>query len=459
MSDDKPGSLWQPVSPGTATGKVTDVTPDPVTSSSTTVASSAATVKPSAATSSSVPPRLPPSDRNPSPQPPSQPPRRGGLGALVTAIVLGAALLGALYALAPHWLPALMQRAGVNQASATPPASPSAPVVAGMSDADKQKLDAQFADLNARLATLKNAGPERSGDQGLADQVKKLQAEIQQLARNQATLNDRIGQLKAGQASDAGKPMADPAINERLDALQKQVDAATATSADTKNLHGNIDTLIAELAKATEHNTKLEQRLAELEKSVATRQNGDQRSVDAARASAVMSLAARLRSNVDAGRPFANDLAALKPLTDGDADLGAALGALEPLSTGGDSIAALRQSFPVVARAVVAAGKNDAADGWLDKVVARLGSIVSVRRVGSDVQGDSVEAHVARAEDALNNGKLGAAVAELKPITGNAAKAVAPWLAKAERQLAAGSAADKLQAVAAQRLAALQAPR
>jgi uroporphyrinogen-III synthase len=450
MSDsDKPSSssLWQPVSPGTGAAKITDVTPEPIKSSSSTVS---ATSSPGVSTGGgNVPPRTPPSDRVsslPPPNPPTAPPpRKRGLGGVAGAIVFVAATLGVLYALAPHWLPALMQRAGVTTTGAPTPA----PTIAGMSDAERQKLETQFADLNARLNALKTPG----ADPALNDQIKKVQAQLEQLMKEQTELADMVNHPTGGKPGTS-----DRALDDKLDALQKQLEALSAAAAAGKSARGEIDSMSAELAKAIERNTKLEQRLAELEKAVASQQNVDQRSVDAARASAMMSLAARLRGNVDAGRPFADDLAALKPLVKDDADLAAALAALEPLSSGSDGIAALRQSFPPVARAAVAAGKNDAADGWFDKAVARLSSIVSVRRVG-DVQGDSVEARVARAETALNNGRLDSAVAELKPLGGNAGKAVAAWLSKAEKQLAASVAADKVQALASQRLAALQQAR
>jgi hypothetical protein len=372
---------------------------------------------------------------------------------MVGAIVFVVAVLAVLYVLAPHWLPALMQRSGINTASA--PATPSAPAAAGMSEAERQKFETQLADLNARLNALKAPG----SDAALAAQVKTLQGQLDQLVKDQNQLTDLVAHANQAPGADATKLAAtDAALASRVDELQIQLDALSAAVTAGKTLRGDVETLSAELAKATDRNGKLEQRLAELEKAVAAQQNVDQRSVSAARASATMALAARLRGNVDAGRPLTDDLAALKPLAAGDADLTAALGALDPLANGSDSIAALRQSFQPVARAIVTAGKNDEAGSWVDKAVARLSSIVSVRRVG-DVQGDSTEAHVARAEAALNNNRLDVAVAELKPLTGTAAQAAAAWLAKAERQLAAMAAADRLQALAAQRLAAIQQSR
>lgn len=359
------------------------------------------------------------------------------------------AVLAVLYALSPHWLPALLEHAGIDLSR---PAATATPAATGMSDAERQKIDTQFAAINRQLDALKSAP---NTDPALADRITRLQAQLQQLAQQQQSLNDRVGQLSAGNAGTPAAPPPDPALAQRLDDLQKRLDSLDQAATANKGLRGEIEALTAALGKASDHASALEQRIADLEKTVAARQNVDQRSLDAARLSAVTALAARLRSNVEDGRPFAQELAALKPLLAGDQALSDTAAALDKLSGGSAGLSALRQSFPQTARAIVAAGKDDAAQGWWDRMLARLSSVVSVRRVG-DVEGDSVEAHVARAERALDNNRLDQAVAELKTLTGKAAAAAAPWLDKAEKQLAASQAADKLQTLAGQRLAAIE---
>ncbi len=466
-------SLWQPVSGSLGAGKVTDVTPEPIKSSSATVSSSAGASTNDQPTRPVTPPAsstgagsMPPKPPQPpsggfatsgggpisgGAAPPRQPdgqPRRRGLGGVAAGIVFVVAVLAVLYALSPHWLPALLNHAGIDLSR---PAPAPAVAAAGMSDAERQKIDSQFTDIDRRLNALKSAP---GADQATADQIGRLQTQLQQLAQQQKAMADRMSQLSvAGSASST--PATDPMLAQRLDELQKRLEALDQVSTANKGLRGDIDALTAELGKAADHANRLEQRIAELEKTVAARQNVDQRSLDAARFSAITALAARLRGNVEDGRPFAQELAALKPLLAGDKELADATTALEPLSAGSAGTSALRQSFPQTARAIVAAGKDDAAEGWWDRMLARLSSVVSVRRVG-DVQGDSVEARVARAEIAINDNRLDQAVAELKPLTGKAAQAAAPWLDKAQRQLAASQAADRLQALAGQRLAALE---
>jgi hypothetical protein len=84
-------------------------------------------------------------------------------------------------------------------------------------------------------------------------------------------------------------------------------------------------------------------------------------------------------------------------------------------------------------------------------VLGKLRSVVSVRRVG-DVPGDAVDAKIARAEVALNQGNLAKAVELMKSLPPNVVNAVSPWLARAEAHVAAEQAVDRLSAYAVQLL-------
>ena len=208
-----------------------------------------------------------------------------------------------------------------------------------------------------------------------------------------------------------------------------------------------MDALIAELGKVGERDAKIEAQVAALEKSVAEQRNVDARAADAARAAAIVALGARLRQAVSQGQDAAPDLAALKNFAGSDSELTAAVIALAPAS--GKALATqdqLRQRFPAVARDIVAADAGDQAGaGWQN--------LVSVRRTGPGIEGETAEARVAQAEAALGAGRLDQAVAALKPLTGQAAKEAAPWLADAEALLAAQAAADRIVARGAALLA------
>ncbi len=93
----------------------------------------------------------------------------------------------------------------------------------------------------------------------------------------------------------------------------------------------------------------------------------------------------------------------------------------------------------------------------MDRTVARLSGVVSVRRVGAEVPGDGVEALLARAEVRLLAGDVGTAVAELDRLPGPAATVAAPWLASARLHLAAEAALAELEAEVANALGAAEA--
>ena len=167
----------------------------------------------------------------------------------------------------------------------------------------------------------------------------------------------------------------------------------------------------------------------------------------AARASAVIGVAARLSAALESGLPFAADLALLAPLAQGDAKLAelspprcsptprpASPRARQPRRR--FSRRSPRQPWPTISPTI------PSASGFLGK----LKGLVSLRRVGADVAGDSVEAKLARAEAALDAGDLAKAVELVKSLPPQTAKATAAWLARAEAHLAAKRAVDQLAA-------------
>ena len=167
----------------------------------------------------------------------------------------------------------------------------------------------------------------------------------------------------------------------------------------------------------------------------------------AARASAVVGVAARLSSAIESGLPFASELSLLSPLAQGDAKLGDVITTLQPYAQAGvASRATLAAAFPAVAKAALADELADASCG--ERVRGKIKGIVSLRRVGADVQGDAVEAKLARAEAALDGGDVTKAVELVKSLPPQTSKATAAWLVRADAHLAAKQAVDQLAAYA-----------
>ncbi len=272
---------------------------------------------------------------------------------------------------------------------------------------------------------------------------------------------DVAGPVKA--AVDAAKRE----LNTRLDDLEKRVRAAAATAAQADRPAVNeaaisdLRAKIAALEARPVGNPDDDKELAALKSQVdalrdaSERAKGsEQKALAAARASAIVGIAARLSAAVEQGLPFTGELELLTPLSQGDAKLADAIATLQPSATSGVAArASLVSEFPAMAKAALAEDLAD--DSFGQRVLGKIKSIISLRRVG-DVAGDTVEAKLARAEAALDSGNIAKAVELVKSLPAQTRRATAGWLAKADAHLAAQHAVDQL---AAQAVAMLGAAR
>src|SRR5471030_779925 len=230
----------------------------------------------------------------------------------------------------------------------------------------------------------------------------------------------------------------DPAIAElrgRITGLESRPAATLDAEKDVAALKGEIAKLQSAMIEAADK--------AKADASALS--SGEQKALAAARASAVIGIAARLSAALDSGLPFTTDLGLLAPLARDDAKLGEFVAVLQPLAaTGVAGRTALAASFPAVAKAALADDLAD--DSFGERLLGKLKGLVSLRRVGADVAGDTVEAKLARAEAALNTGDIAKAVALVKSLPPQTAKATTAWLARADAHLAAQRALDQLAA-------------
>lgn len=162
----------------------------------------------------------------------------------------------------------------------------------------------------------------------------------------------------------------------------------------------------------------------------------------------------RLRAVEDLGEglweygPFRARVAALLAVAGNDP---AMMAALAPIATYADqgiaTLPMLRLGFDGMAAAVLDAGRADGEGGWKERLFANLAGFLTIRRTG-DVQGDSLEAVLARAEVALGAGDLARAVSLLETIHGPGAKAAHAWLVDARARLGATAAIGQLRRLA-----------
>jgi uroporphyrinogen-III synthase len=389
---------------------------------------------------------------SPPPPPPPEPapvPVRRGLGVfgafaigLVTAVIV---LAGAVISL-PFW-PQQVQTLWRGQAAIPPAPTPGIDLPAVQAAADtvakaavdtvRRDLTARLDDLEKRLRAVSATAAERpaaTSDAAVAELRRKVEALEKQSA----------GSPPPSEAPGQAVPSTGDAEKEIATLRREVATLQTALLALNQAVEGQKD----ETAKQREQAKALAD-------AIGARGTADQKALVAARASAVIGVAARLSAALESGLPFTTDLALLTPLIQGDSKLAEIASALQPYAQAGvASRNALAAEFPAVAKAALADDLAD--DSFGQRLLGKIRSIVSLRRVGDDVQGDSVEAKLARAEAALDAGDLVKAVDLVKSLPPQTAKATSAWLARAAAHLAAKRAIDALAAHAISLLGAVR---
>lgn len=300
---------------------------------------------------------------------------------------------------------------------------------------------AAIASLEARLATMEGEARNRSGDAGTGASA-VAPAALAQVEAEISALRSRLDDV-AKDVAAAGPPGAAAAAQTAaLREVRTQVQAQIVEQ--NQAISERIDALDATLGK-------LQGQLEGV--AIARADSGAQAAGGAALALAVL----QLRDAVQGSAPFAaelqtvRDLARLPAVADGS-DLDAALTPLIPYAERGvPALAKLKAEFPAVARAIVGQGEVVGDEDWLAGIKRRASGLISIRPVGP-VAGASPAAIAARAEAALAEDDLTAAVRELSALQAPVAAAADAWLTAAEARLAVHAALMQLNRSAIARL-------
>src|SRR5580704_1641023 len=345
-----------------------------------------------------------PSSPPPAPPPSMAPPvqvRRGlgVFGAFVIGLVAAAIVLAGAVISLPFW-PEQARVLWRGQAAIPPAPTPAL---------DLQSVQAAAgAVANAAVETARRDLTAR-----LDDLEKRLRALSATAAEKPAGPDPAVAELRGRVEALEGRPAAAPTAAPPSPEADKEM---AVLRAEIATLHGALQTLDQSVTGQREQTKALGDALG-------ARNAGEQKALVAARASAVIGVAARLSAALDSDLPFATDLTLLAPLAQGDAKLTEIAASLQPYAQAGvASRAALAASFPAVAKAALADDVAD--DSFGERLLGKVRSIVSLRRVCDDVPGDS-------------------------------AKATSAWLARAEAHLAAKRAIDALAAQAGSLLGAV----
>ncbi|WP_416896301.1 MAG: mitofilin family membrane protein [Minwuia sp.] len=305
-------------------------------------------------------------------------------------------------------------------------------------------LRGELENLTGSVETLREtasapaeAGPDLSGDlAALADRLKTLEDRPE----TPPSINTTVGS-GVSEETIAGLNQQLNDLASKLGSLEGQLETVKS---EQKELDQSLDSRISGLRSDLEGEIGRETqevmgRLEEL--SAKAEAAGDARQGRLAQQAALVLAVGRLRDAVGTGKSYSGAWDAVVELGVDPAAHPAVAGYA---ATGVPTLDALQDRFPVAASRTMVANQVGEDESWVGGALRRVGNLVNVRRTG-ELEGDSVEAVLARAEARLNEGDLDAAVGELSALEGAAAKEIAPWKADAEARLSLDKAVGALQ--------------
>ncbi len=303
--------------------------------------------------------------------------------------------------------------------------------------------------LRAKVAALeaRDAGP-ANGD--LAQRIAKLEAGTAQPASAPATgdadrvaaLEKQLADLKAGstQTEQLAKGLSD---------LQIAAGGRELLAQSIRDIQSSIAGNQGEIDRLSTQVTGFGTRLDQVDTQLADRRQ------QALRAEAVILSVGQLRAALATSKPFAKETAALRALIAGDTEMLAVLDQIQPFADSGvpttdDLTSDFKRLAPTLVRSAIVGNGQ----GWWRQALYHLESVISIRRVGDDVPGDTTEAVTARAEGKLDEDDLPGAISALQALAGVSAEMASPWIHDAGQRVAVNGADSELTRIAIARLGA-----
>lgn len=295
-------------------------------------------------------------------------------------------------------------------------------------------LSGKFSSFETTVTTGLNELGARINDIGATVGVERT-ADGQIVLNNNLSLSERVTALEsrlraAGEEIDLGQMM------NRFEALtqsvggQGEMDAAMADlKAVINSIQGRMGQLDMALEQAKQDNDALARSL----------ENVTGRDLSAA---AMLLALTQFRSSMNREEPFADDLQTLQELVgNDDPELTAAINRLAPHAENGVlSPAGLKAELQSITGDIVMAKLAGEDVSIKDRIIARIGQILSVEKDGKPIVAIREQEIIAQAQAHLDKGDVAAAMTALNKLEGEAAIAAQPFQQKAAGTLAAQNA-------------------
>ena len=271
--------------------------------------------------------------------------------------------------------------------------------------------------IESRVTVIaEGAEAAKSGTVRMDRDVSALKAESTRLGTRMEAMKadgDRLAETVRGVQAETG------GVRSALDGFRADVDQKLKSLARPTDVSAAVSPVATKLSA-------LEQNLQAVVKSE------DDRKANAERIVLSLELA-NLKRVLDRGQKYAAELAEVKKASGGRIDLAA----LERHKDQGVATAAdLTREFRPVVSAILDAESDPVDGGVVDRLWAGAKSVVRVRKVAHTPGDKSVEAVVARMEQALKDNRLADVVSEAKALPPKAQAPAEAWLAKVDARAA-----------------------
>lgn len=293
-------------------------------------------------------------------------------------------------------------------------------------------------EISTRLEQLENARDFENAETVLATvepQIRDGDAAILELANRYDQLllrlnllQERVDAFERAQAQEISsirQSLPKPGlIEERLLALGAKEDVLVRQIADNG----------VRIEKVEKGKADASAVLALMERMETTERRIQASAVEKERAAALLLALYQLRETVMSGQPFLTEQQAVIALASSSPKLVETAQRLNTVAAGGVwTKAALEQSFYDYADKAALSVQLSPKTDWFHKALNSLRSLVVIRRIDAALDDMSVDAVLARAQDAVEKGDIQTAVLQLKNLQGVPAETVKEWVAAAER--------------------------
>lgn len=306
-------------------------------------------------------------------------------------------------------------------------------------EAVRDNLKSEYSSLSERISKLEadaSAGNTNTGtdDGKLAALSGSITEELnglsRELAAQQKKLSAALEELNQ-QKENLGKlENTDPVIADPSPEIQNEIVDLKTTLLDIKRQITGLESTITSDREAVKSQAE---QLSSLEGTLKAEIASKSEGVAENQRTLMLLAISQLQRETRGSEPFENGLKQVAAVA-GDKFMGL-VEKLQPIApVGAPTLASLRKDFTAIASDISQSARLPSEETWYGEALHRIASAVKFRRV-DDMEGNDVDAVVARAEQDLAENDLDNAVAELEKLSGAPAEVAASWLDKAKTRL------------------------